>query len=148
MRRILFAAAILPLTAIAAQAADSATAVLDHHVAMMKKGDLNGVLADYADNAVIVTPHGVAPGQKDVSGSDVFVGKANFRKLFVVLTDKDHVPGNKTMQTSYESIGPDTTLMRWVQFKGQPNQISGTDVWVIRDGKVLFQSVLVDAAKK
>ena len=76
----------------------------------------------------------------------MFVG-ADTRKLFSVLTDKDHMPGNKTMQTRYESAGPDTTLMYWVQFKGTPKEVSGHDVFVVRGGKVVFQSVTVDPAK-
>jgi hypothetical protein len=148
MRRILSIAAILSLGAAAAYAAAGATAVIDHHVAMMKKGDLAGVMADYADNAVVIAPHGIAPGQTDVSGSDVFAGKTNAQKLFAVLTDKDHVPGNKSMETRYETKGDGTTLMHWVQFKGTPKEVSGTDVFIIRGGKVVFQSVLIDPAKK
>jgi hypothetical protein len=123
----------------AAHAAD--TKILDHHVANMRAGNLEGVLSDYAPDAVVVTPAGmVTPG-------GVFVG-ADTRKLFSVLTDKDHVPGNKTMQTRYESLGPDTTMMHWVQFKGTPKEVSGYDVFVVRGGKVAFQTVIVDAAKK
>jgi hypothetical protein len=117
------------------------TKILDHHVASMKAGNLEGVLSDYAPDAVVVTPAGmVTPG-------GVFVG-ADTRKLFSVLTDKDHVPGNKTMQTRYETLGPDTTLMHWVQFKGTAKEVSGYDVFVVRGGKVAFQTVIVDAAKK
>ena len=42
-----------------------------------------------------------------VSPDGVFVGTGT-RKLFSVLTDKDNLPGNKTMQTKYES-GADTS---------------------------------------
>jgi len=147
MCKILIVAGLLSLCSGAAFA-DAATAVLDHHVAAMKKGDLEAVLSDYADNAVIVTPHGIAPGQKEVSGADVFAGKAQARKLFATLTDRDHNAGARSMTTRYEPAGNDTTLMHWVQFKGTPKEVSGTDVWVIRDGKVVFQSVLIDAAKK
>jgi hypothetical protein len=122
-----------------ASAAD--TKVLDHHVANMKTGNLEGVLSDYAPDAVVVTPPGLA------NASGVFVG-ADTRKLFSVLTDKDHVPGNKTMQTRYESAGPDTSLMYWVQFKGTAKEVSGHDVFVVRGGKVVFQAVIVDPAKK
>lgn len=117
------------------------TKVLDHHVANMKSGNLEGVLSDYAPDAVVVVPPGLA------NASGVFVG-ADTRKLFAVLTDKDHVPANKTMQTRYESVSPDTTLMYWVQFKGTPKETSGHDVFVVRGGKVVFQSVTVDPTKK
>jgi hypothetical protein len=122
-------------------AAVADTKVLDRHVANMKAGNLEGVLSDYAADAVVVTPPGLA------NASGVFVG-GDTRKLFSVLTDKDHVPGNKSMQTRYESAGPDTTLMYWVQFKGTPKEVSGHDVFVVRGGKVVFQSVTVDPAKK
>jgi hypothetical protein len=131
---LLTAGAALP-----ALAAD--TAVLDHHVANMKSGNLEGVLSDYAPDAVVVTPAGM------VSPNGVFVGPDK-RKLFYVLTGKDSLPGNKTMETKYETLGPDTTLMRWVQFKGTPKEISGYDVFVIRGGKVVFQTVSLNPAKK
>jgi ketosteroid isomerase-like protein len=122
-------------------AADAATAVLDHHVANMKAGNLAGVLSDYAPDAVVVTPPGLAGNKGVFAGPDT-------RKLFSVLTDKDHVPGNKTMQTRYESAGPDTTIMHWVQFKGTPQEVSGYDVFVVRGGKVRFQTVVVNPAGK
>ena len=46
----------------------------------------------------------------------------------------------------YEFKGSDVVVMPWVQFKGAPNEVSGTDVWVIRDGKVQSQVVMVNAA--
>ena len=115
--------------------------VLEHHVAQMKTGDLEAVLSDYAPNAVVVTPAGA------MSPNGVFIGK-DTRKLFTILTSKENLPGNKTMQVTYESLAPDTTLMRWVQFKGTPKQISGYDVFVIRGGKIVFQTVSIDPPKK
>jgi len=144
--RLVLAAAILSLSAAATFSADSAQAVLDRHVAAMKAGNLNAVMADYADNTLVIAPHGIAPGQTNVAGNDVFSGKANARKLFAVLTDKDHNPGAKAMTVSYEQRGNDVTLMHWVQFKGKPEQVSGTDTWIIRGGKVIAQIVAVDPA--
>ncbi|HEY4078335.1 MAG TPA: hypothetical protein VGM26_15500 [Rhizomicrobium sp.] len=135
------AAALLSslLAAGTAHAAD--TRLLDRHIANMKSGNLEGVLSDYAPDAVVVTPPGLA-GNKGV-----FVGP-DTRKLFSVLTDKDHVPGNKSMQTRYETAGPDTTIMHWVQFKDTAQEVSGYDVFVVRAGKVVFQSVVVNPSPK
>ena len=140
MSRTAYAIALVSLLGVgSAVAAD--TKVLDHHVANMKSGNLEGVLSDYAPDAVVVTPPGLA------NASGVFVG-ADTRKLFSVLTDKDHVPGNKTMQTRYESCGSrhHTDVLGAVQ--GHPKEVSGHDVFVVRGGKVVFQSVTVDPAKK
>jgi hypothetical protein len=122
-------------------AAMADTKVLEHHVAQMKTGNLEAVLSDYAPNAVIVTPPGA------MSKSGVFIGK-DARTLFAILTNKENLPGNKTMQVSYENLGPDTTLMRWVQYKGTPKQLSGHDVFVVRGGKIVFQTVSIDPPKK
>ena len=122
-------------------AAMADTKVLEHHVAQMKTGNLEAVLSDYAPNAVIVTPPGA------MSKSGVFIGK-DARTLFGILTNKENLPGNKTMQVSYENLGPDTTLMRWVQYKGTPKQLSGHDVFVVRGGKIVFQTVSIDPPKK
>lgn len=138
MKIVYAAIAFALLGASAATAADNK--VLDHHVTHMKTGNLEEVLADYAPDAVIVTPAGM------ISPNGVFIGK-DARKLFSVLTSKENLPGNKTMQVTYESLSPDTTLMRWVQFKGTPKQISGYDVFVIRANKIVFQTVSVDAKK-
>ncbi len=161
--RLLLAAAILSLGAIAAcsadssstaaatatnptadSTADSAQVILDRHVAAMKAGDLDAVMADYADNALVIAPHGVVAGETDVGGFNVFDGKANISRLFAVLTNKDNAAGMASMTTTYESRGNDVTLMRWVQFAGTPQEMSGTDVWVIRGGKVQSQAVLLN----
>ncbi|MBV9550890.1 MAG: nuclear transport factor 2 family protein [Alphaproteobacteria bacterium] len=142
--RLVLAAAILSLTATAVFAADSAQAVLDHHVKAMTAGDLDAVMSDYADDALLIAPHGIAPGQTNVSGNDVFSGKSNIRKFFAVLTDKGHNPAFHEMTSTFESRGNDVMLMKWVQFKGKPNQVSGTDTWIIRGGKVVAQVVAVD----
>ena len=135
-------AVILPALLAAAPAfAGADTKVLDHHVANMKSGNLEAVLSDYAPDAVVVTPAGM------ISPDGVFVGSET-RKLFSVLTGKDNLPGNKTMQTKYENAGADTTIMRWVQFKGTPKEVSGFDVFVTRGGKIAYQTVVVNPAKK
>ena len=117
------------------------TKVLDHHVANMKSGNLEAVLSDYSPDAVVVTPAGM------VTPDGVFVG-AETRTLFRVLTGKDNLPGNKTMQTRYQSAGADTSIMHWVQFKGTPKEISGYDVFVVRGGKIVFQTVTMNPGKK
>jgi hypothetical protein len=117
------------------------TKVLDHHVASMKAGNLEQVLSDYSPYAVVVVPAGM------LTPDGVFVGSET-RTLFRFLTNKDNLPGNKTMQTRYQNVGPDTSIMHWVQYKGTPKELSGYDVFVTRDGKIMFQTVIVNAAKK
>ena len=138
MLKFVSAAILLAMTGSAWAGAD--TKVLDHHVANMKSGNLEGVLADYSPDVVVVTPAGM------ISPDGVFVG-SDIRKLFSVLTNKDNLPGNKTMQTRYQNGGPDTSIMQWVQYKGTSKELSGYDVFVVRGGKIVFQTVTVNAKK-
>ena len=141
MPKLTYAVILPALLATAPAFAGADTKVLDHHVANMKSGNLEAVLSDYAPDAVVVTPAGM------ISPDGVFVGSET-RKLFSVLTGKDNLPGNKTMQTKYENAGADTTIMRWVQFKGTAKEVSGYDVFVTRGGKIAYQTVVVNPAKK
>jgi len=141
MKKTTYAVILSTLLALPGLAYAADTKVLDHHVANMKSGDLEAVLSDYAPDAVIVTP------AKMVSPNGVFVGK-DARKLFSVLTSKDSLPGNKTMQTKYQNAGADTSIMQWVQNKGTPKEVSGYDVFVTRGGKVVFQTVTINPPKK
>lgn len=129
--------------AAAAQSAYAAdTKILDHHVRSMKAGNVAAIMSDYADDAVVVTPAGM------ITPSGVFTSRQDARRLFSVLTDKSHLPADKSMQTRYEVLSPDTILMHWVQLRGTAQQVSGTDVFVLRGGKIVFQDVAVDAPKK
>lgn len=128
----------------AAATADSAEVILDRHVAAMKAGDLAAVMADYADDALVIAPHGIVAGEANVAGFNVYDGKENITKLFAVLTNKDNAAGMASMTTTYASRGSDVTLMHWVQFKGTPQELAGSDVFVIRDGKIISQTVLLN----
>jgi len=126
-------------TATAAASTDTPQVIYDRHVENMKVGNLEGVLADYADDAVVVAPAGIA-------GQDgVFVGKDDLRKLFAVLTDETKSPGVRVMEESSKPLNDETILMRWGQYLNTPQAVTGTDVYVVRNGKIVFQTVAVDA---
>jgi ketosteroid isomerase-like protein len=137
----------LPLALGGALAASAATPVevVQHHVAMMKKGDLPAIMRDYAADTVVIAPPGLVRGQP-ATGAGVFVGAADARRVFATLTDKDHHPGVRTMQTSIRPGGPGVARLRWAQFKGTPQQVSGEDIFVVRGGRIAYQAILVDAA--
>lgn len=122
----------------------SPVAVVGHHVAAMKRGDLAAIMADYAPDAVVVAPHGLVAGVNG-RGAQVFVGTANVRRVFATLTDREHHPGVVTMQTAIEPGGPGVALLHWVQFKGTPKQASGEDVFVVRGGRIVHQAILAGA---
>ena len=137
----------LPLALGAGVAASAATPaqVVQHHVAVMKRGDLAAIMSDYAANTIVIAPPGLVHGQP-AKGVGVFVGSNDARRVFATLTDKDHHPGVRTMETSISPGGPGIARLRWVQFKGTPQQVSGEDIFVVRSGKIAYQAILVDPA--
>ncbi|WP_442678654.1 hypothetical protein ACSBM8_14215 [Sphingomonas sp. ASY06-1R] len=137
----------LPLAMAAAGAVHGATPtqVVAHHLAAMKKGDLRAIMADYAANTVVIAPPGLVAGQS-AREVGVFVG-ANARRVFATLIDKDHHPGVRSMQASIAPAGPDIARLRWVQFKGTRQQVSGEDIFVVRGNKITYQAILVEPAR-
>jgi len=144
--RLSLIAATFALGIVGAASAATPSQVVAHHVAMMKKGDLPAIMSDYAANTLVISPPGLVAGQHPAKGPGIFSGLANARKVFATLTDKDHHPGVRTMETSIEPVGADVALLHWVQFKGTAQQVSGEDVFVVRGGKIAYQAILVDPA--
>jgi ketosteroid isomerase-like protein len=145
MRSKTILALSLALGGTSAVFAATPTQVVEHHVAVMKKGDLAAIMSDYAANTIVIAPPGLVRGQS-TQGVGVFVGAKDARRVFATLTDKDHHPGVKGMETSVSPAGPDAARLRWVQFKGTPQQVSGEDIFIVRGGKIAYQAILVDPA--
>jgi hypothetical protein len=128
-----------PAEAVAAAPAPTAQAEMEaaiaRHVTAVKAADLAGVMADYADDAILVAPPGTAgvePG--------TLVGKANVQKFFEWLSTPAVLPAAQSMVTTNEIVGPNTLLFRWTQFPGTPKEVKGYDIFVFRAGKIIFQT--------
>jgi hypothetical protein len=146
MKKILYIVVAFSLLGTsAAMAADSAKTILARHVAAIKKGDVNALTADYADDALVIAPQGIVhtPTHKG-DGPDVFVGKANARKLFVAITGKENLPALRSMTAHSENLPGGVTLMHWEQFPGTAKEADGVDVFRIRNGKIVYQAVTID----
>jgi hypothetical protein len=109
-------------------------AVIARHVAAVKAANIDGVLADYDDNAVMSSPPGL------VSPSGTFVGKESVRQFFVWLATPEVLPAAQSMVTTNEIVGPETLLFRWTQFPGTKKEVKGYDVFVFHAGKIVFQT--------
>lgn len=112
-------------------------AALDRHVAAVKAGDVEGVMADYADDATMV----LMPGEMWPKGA--LVGKAEVRKFFEWLSGPEILPGAQSMVVTTEKIGPNTMYFTFTQFPGTPQEVKGYDIYVFREGKILFQTTFV-----
>jgi len=109
-------------------------AAIARHVTHVKAANIDGVMADYADDAILVSPPGL------VTPAGTFVGKNKVREFFVWLATPEVLPGAQSMVTTNEVVGPNTMLFRWTQFPGTPKEVKGYDIFVFREGKIIFQT--------
>jgi hypothetical protein len=109
-------------------------AVMARHVTAVKAGDMDGVMVDYADDAILVSTPGM------VTPQGTFVGKDKVKDFFAWLYTPAIHPGAASMTTTNEIVGPNTLLFRWTQFPGTPQEVKGYDIFVFRDGKIVFQT--------
>jgi hypothetical protein len=124
--------------------AASPVQVVQRHVDSMKIGKLQPIMNDYAANTVVITPKGLVTGQLPADGPGVFSGQTEARRVFATLTDAGHHPGVKSMVTTIEPTGPDGAILHWTQFKGQKQQVSGKDVFIVRGDRIVFQAIFPD----
>ncbi|MCH7790510.1 MAG: nuclear transport factor 2 family protein [Acidobacteria bacterium] len=101
----------------------SAQEVLDHHVEALMAGDLDAILSDYADDAVMISPMGVAKGHEALGG------------MFGAIPTEFWEGFEITQQNCEGEIA----YMVW-----KTDSISsGSDTLIVRDGLVVGQTVVM-----
>jgi len=101
--------------------------VLDHHVKCFDKGDLKGILSDYAPDAVFFTPDGPLRGPGEIG------------RLFQAILAEFGKPGT-TFSMKHESVVGDYAYVLWTAETADNVYELGTDTLVVRDGKIVAQS--------
>jgi len=101
--------------------------VLDHHLKCFGEGDLNGILSDYAQGAVLFTPDG------PLRGADAM------RPLFQAMFAEFRKPG-AVFSMKQQSVEDDYAYILWTAETADNVYEVGTDTFVVRDGKIVAQS--------
>jgi hypothetical protein len=105
----------------------STRSVIDHHLKCFGEGDLQGILSDYAPDAVLFTPAGPLKGEGD------------FRPLFQAMIAEFGNPGAAfTMKQQF--IEADYAYILWTPETADNVYELGTDTFVVQDGKIVAQS--------
>jgi len=100
--------------------------VFTHHATVLGAGDLDGIVADYADDAVFISPAGVQRGKDGI--------RAAFTRL---LADVPSAAWSlKT--TIYEG---DVLFLEWAADAGATFVEDGIDTFIFRDGLIRLQTV-------
>src|ERR1043166_5979948 len=101
--------------------------VLDHHLTSFDEGDLDGVLSDYAPDAVLFTPDGPLRGVDAI------------RPLFEALIAEFGKPG-ATFTMKQQFIEGNYAYILWTAETADNVYEVGTDTFVVREGKIVAQS--------
>src|SRR4051812_38428276 len=98
--------------------------VMTRHGKAIGAGDVDGVLADYTEDSVIMSPGRTARGLSEIR--DVFTDL--FRNLIP--------PGSSKLEVTWSAMDGDYVFVVWKgQSEGQSFPI-GTDTFVVRDDKI------------
>jgi len=100
--------------------------VFAHHAQALGAGDLDGIVADYADDAVFITPAGVKRGRDGIR--EAFAG---------LLAD---VP-NAAWELKTLIYEGDVLLLEWAAVSAATKVEDGIDTFVFRDGLIRVQAV-------
>jgi ketosteroid isomerase-like protein len=100
--------------------------VFQHHAEALDAGDLDEIIADYADEAVFITPAGVKRGKDDI--------RAAFAQL---LAD---VP-NATWELKTAIYEDDVLFLEWAATSAATKVEDGIDTFVFSNGLIRLQTV-------
>ena len=112
---------------------DEATtqSVFDHHVATFKANDLEGVMADYTEASILITPDRTYKGLTEI--------RENFVNAFKALpTDGTTFTVQKTVVTG------DVAYFVWTATTPTLNFKYATDTFIVQDGKIVRQTYAGD----
>ena len=100
--------------------------VFQHHAEVLIGGDLEGIVSDYADDAVFITPAGTLHGKDGV--------REGFTKLLADL------PGAEWAVPTQIFEG-DLLFIEWSAHSERTKAEDGIDTFVFRDGLIRAQTV-------
>ena len=109
--------------------------VVDHHLECFGRGDVDGILADYAPTAVMLTPTGVLRGP------------AAMRPVFEGIFTEFGQAGSSFSMT-HRSVDGDYAYLLWTAETVDNVYELGTDTFVVRNGEILAQSFAMKIVPK
>ena len=115
------------LLAAQALAVNQTEKTLLHHLQAIGEGDVDAILSDFTEDAVLITPDGVLRGHGEI------------RTLFEKLVS-DVLPPGSTFEMLQQVIEGEIAYIVWSAESPGYKIPLGTDTLVIRDGKIMVQT--------
>lgn len=107
--------------------------VFQHHAEVLIAGDLDGIVSDYADDALFITPEGVKHGKDGV--------REGFVKLLSDVPKAD-------WEVPTQIFEDDVLFIEWRAESENAKVEDGIDTFVFRDGMIRVQTVRYTAVPK
>ena len=107
--------------------------VLDRHLKCLRVGDLTGFLADFSPEIVVLRPIGFA------GAGGVARGLTAIRPVFSALFAEFAKPGAR-FEVRQKEIEGDYAYIIWEAETADNFYEPGSDTYVIKNGKIVFQS--------
>lgn len=122
-------ATIAGLALLAAPAfAQSTEEVLQHHLEAFGAGDVDGILSDYAEDAVVINENGVMKGHDEI------------RPLFDAFVEEFGKPG-MSFEMVDQKVEGEVAFIVWKAETADRTYDYATDTFVVRDGKIAYQTL-------
>jgi ketosteroid isomerase-like protein len=100
--------------------------IFQHHAEALGAGDLDEIVADYADDAVFITPAGVLRGTDGI--------RAAFTQLLADVPDA-------AWQLKTQIYEGDVLFLEWAADAAKTRVEDGIDTFIFRDGLIRLQTV-------
>ena len=107
--------------------------VFQHHAEVLIAGDLDGIVSDYADDALFITPDGVKHGKDGV--------REGFVKLLSDVPEAD-------WEVPTQIFEDDVLLIEWKAESENAKVEDGIDTFVFRDGMIRVQTIRYTVVSK
>ncbi|MGD1118852.1 MAG: nuclear transport factor 2 family protein [Dehalococcoidales bacterium] len=103
--------------------------VLQHHLQALMAQDLEAIVDDYADNAVLITAAGISRGKSGV--------RDTYKAVLGMVAPETQA----NMKIVSQQIADDYALMLWTEL---PLVTFGADSFHIQNGKIVMQAAAVE----
>ena len=134
IRTSLAAMAFAAVAAVAFAAEHTPVEIVNRHIAFANKGDVDGMVGDYAEDGMTIT------------AGKVTAGKPALHAMFAGMIGGAAKPGVPT-QPAIKNLKiwaeGDVGFVAWEMGAGTPQAVKGTDAFLVRHGKILVQTVFI-----
>lgn len=118
---------VKPTATVTSSSEEKTKEVLEHHWKTFQANDLEGTMADYTEESVLITPDKTFKGLNEI--------RENFINAFAVLpTD------STTMQLDKTVVQQDVAYIIWKATSPKLKITFGTDTFIIQNGKIIRQT--------